>query len=63
MKKVKVDKKTCIGCGACVALAPESFEMDEKGKSKPIDPAGDDQAVIQSAIDSCPVKAISWEEK
>lgn len=28
MAKVGVDKNTCIGCGACWALAPQVFEED-----------------------------------
>lgn len=26
-------KKDCIGCGACAAIAPEYWEMDEEGLS------------------------------
>ena len=59
MKKVKVDGEKCLGCGSCVALASKSFKM-EKGKAVTLDPAGDSEEVIQSAIDSCPVGAINW---
>jgi ferredoxin len=62
-KKPVVDKAKCIGCGTCVALAAKSFKMDADGKSVAIDPAGDDEATIQNAIDSCPVAAISWKEE
>jgi ferredoxin len=33
--KVFVDKKRCIGCGACVSVCPKNFKLKE-GKSHPI---------------------------
>ena len=54
---VKVDKEKCIGCGACVAIAPETFEFDENGLSKVIDGAAPSEAATE-AIGSCPVGAI-----
>jgi len=64
MKKLVVDPNLCIGCGSCVALAPKTFSLDENsGKAKVINPAGDTPEVIQSAIDSCPVQAITWKEE
>lgn len=61
-RKVVVDQELCIGCGTCVGLCPNVFELDEEqGKSQVIMPEGGDEACIQDAIDSCPVSAISWE--
>lgn len=62
-KKAKIDPTLCIGCGTCPALAPKSFIMDDQsGKAIVIDPAGDPEETVQSAIDSCPVQAILWEK-
>lgn len=61
-KQLVVDKNKCIGCGTCVALAPKSFKMDDSGKSVALNPAQDNDEVIQNAIDSCPVDAISLKE-
>ena len=61
-KTLVVDKDKCIGCGACVAVAQKSFKMTSDGKSEAINPPGDDEATVQSAIDGCPVAAISWKE-
>lgn len=61
-KNAQVNPDTCIGCGACVAIAGKSFKMNDSGKSIAINPAGDDQETIQKAIDSCPVNAIAWGE-
>lgn len=62
-KQAKVDLSLCIGCGTCAALAAKSFKIGEDGKSVAIVPAGDDEATVQNAIDSCPVKAIGWENQ
>lgn len=34
MKRVVVDKNKCLGCGTCVALCPEIFELGEDGKAE-----------------------------
>jgi len=62
MKKVKIDESTCIGCGTCVALCPEVFELGEDGKAKvklQNSKTPKLQAEIDEAIEVCPVKAIS----
>ncbi len=30
---IEHDRMNCIGCGACAAIAPEFWEMDDDGKS------------------------------
>jgi len=54
---ILVDQNACIGCGACVALCPSVFEMNEEGKSHAI--SQDDVAGAQNAAASCPVQAIT----
>lgn len=34
MAKVVHFKKDCISCGACAAISPEYWEMDEEGMSQ-----------------------------
>jgi ferredoxin len=58
MKKVVVDEEKCIGCGTCVALAPGSFKLNEKGKSEPTELPKGDQKMIEEAIEACPAQAI-----
>jgi len=61
MANPKVDPNLCIGCGLCIQLCPAVFELGDDGKSHVINPTGDSEENIQSAIDSCPVSAISLE--
>ncbi len=73
---VKHDKDTCIGCGACAAVAPEYFEMEDgTAKAHLKDSDIDDRNVEVLEIDEdgvekcrkaeagCPVNCISVEEK
>lgn len=56
--KVVVDRETCIGCGACVATCPKSFEMKE-GKAHPIKDEVEKLTCEKEAEAGCPVDAIS----
>ncbi len=51
-----VDQNICIGCGACVALCPSGFKMNDQGKSTVTDGNAD---CAQKAAEACPVQAIS----
>ena len=58
--KLKVDKDICIGCGACQAIAPEVFEIDDDGLAKTIVeevPEENSEDAID-AKEGCPVNAI-----
>ena len=58
MSKIKVDKSKCIGCGICVSISPDVFEIGEDGKSQVKDENAEDG---EAAATSCPVNAISEE--
>lgn len=53
---ISVNKETCIGCGSCVALCPETFQMGNDGKSEVI--SQDNIECAKNAAESCPVQAI-----
>lgn len=53
---INVDKNLCIGCGACAAICPDSFKMNDEGKSEVI--GQNNQDCAQNAAQSCPVQAI-----
>jgi ferredoxin len=56
---VKINKKTCIGCGACAATCEGVFEMNDDMKAQVKKGADMKSGCIQDAIDGCPVDAIS----
>jgi ferredoxin len=61
--KVKVDEETCVGCGACVDICPEVFEMDEDvAVTKIEDVPADLQDSCNEAAEACPVEAIIVED-
>lgn len=62
--KIKIDKTKCIGCGTCVAICPEVFELTDEGKAKVKiqEFKGLKVQEVQEAVDSCPVVAIELVE-
>lgn len=56
---ISVNKETCIGCGTCASLCPDSFKIGEDGKSEPISQEVND--CVKNAVTSCPVQAITAE--
>jgi len=52
--------ETCIGCSACVAIAPEVFELDDNGLSVVLAADSYNEDDVNNAISACPVDAISW---
>jgi len=58
MVKIKVDSQKCIGCGACTATCPKTFEMVE-GKAKVKTPEVKKITCESEACDICPVGAIT----
>jgi len=57
--KIEINREICIGCGTCASIAPETFEIDDEGKSTVKNPKGNDEATILDAAKSCPVGAIT----
>ncbi len=62
--KVKVNRDSCIGCGACAAICEDVFEIDDEGLStaKVEEVEDDKKQEVQDAADSCPTGAIEVEE-
>lgn len=57
---LKVNEDLCIGCGACAAIAPEVFELNDNGLAQAImEPVAEEFVeVALEAKDSCPTSAI-----
>jgi ferredoxin len=60
--KVIVDRGLCIGIGNCVALAPTVFQLDSENKVIVLDVNSVGQDKVLSAVESCPVGALSAED-
>lgn len=58
MYKIRVDQDRCIGCGACVATCPGSFEL-KNGKAHVRKGSVEKLSCEKNAEAGCPVGAIS----
>lgn len=58
---VFVDEFTCIGCKNCANTAERTFIIEEDfGRARVCSQLGDRPALVQEAIDTCPVTCIHW---
>ena len=55
--KITIDQDKCIGCGACSATCPDSFEMKD-GKAHAIKAVVEKLSCESDAATGCPVGAI-----
>ena len=55
---IKIGQEKCIGCGSCVAICPDCFEMDEENKAKIKEDVTCNGGCNKEVIDICPVDAI-----
>ena len=56
--KIKILREKCISAGTCVAIAPDTFELDDEGKVILKNLDGNDEQTIIDAAKSCPTQAI-----
>jgi ferredoxin len=57
-----VDKTKCIGCGTCNVVCPEVFGSDEDYRAFVKIFSNYPENKVDTAIQSCPVKAIRWKK-
>lgn len=62
MAKIMQDHEICIGCGNCVAVCPENWEMGKDGKAKPKKTVVKEVGCNKAAAEGCPVECIHIEE-
>jgi ferredoxin len=57
---VKVNKELCIGCGTCVSICSECFQLGADNKAEAIESCDQNAHAekINQAKDACPVQAI-----
>jgi len=60
MKKVKVLKEACIGCGACQAICSEVYEIGDDGLAQVIVDEVPEEVESDAidALENCPTDAI-----
>ncbi len=56
---IKIDQEKCIGCGACVSLCEDVFELGDDGKAHVKEGANCSKCDCKAAAESCPVEAIT----
>ena len=73
--RIRVDREKCISAASCVAIAPDTFELDEEGKAVIKSKDGkktsdwtdyknlsEAEQIILDAAKSCPTEAIIIED-
>lgn len=55
---VEILRDVCIGAATCVAIAPETFQLDEQNLVYMVESDWDEDEIILAAAQSCPVFAI-----
>ena len=62
--KVRVDQESCTGCGLCLDLCPDMFELNDEAlaEAKQEDVPENLEDDVREAADECPVEAIVIEE-
>lgn len=70
MKKVKVNKDLCIGCGACQAIIDSVFQIGEDGLAETMEDSNaidtmeeETKETVMDALEGCPTSAIYLEEE
>lgn len=57
--KVRIDEDICTGCGLCVDICPEVFEMGETVSIVKVENVPSEfEEKVKEAVESCPVEAI-----
>lgn len=63
--KVVVDRRRCMGMGACESLAPEHFEVHDDGQVMLLreSVADESRMDVEAAVEGCPTEALRLEER
>lgn len=61
---VEIERDLCIGAATCVAIAPQTFNLDSEAKAILLETAGTDpDELVLDAAKSCPTAAIIIENE
>ena len=53
----------CVGCGACAATYPETFAIDDEGRSTVINSEVENEEELNEMASICPFGAIEVKEE
>ena len=56
--RVEVKRDLCIGAASCVAIAPNTFSLDDENIAIVKVPHGEPDETLLAAAQACPTKAI-----
>lgn len=56
--KIVIRRDLCIGAASCLAVAPNTFELDDENKAIVITPHGESDEELLLAARACPTYAI-----
>lgn len=56
--RTEIDRALCTSIGSCVAIAANTYELDEEGIARVKKQNGDSDEVILEAAKSCPTNAV-----
>lgn len=56
--KIEVKRDLCIGAAACLAVAPDVYELDDEMKAVVKNEKGADQETVLESAKACPTLAI-----
>lgn len=61
--KVTIDKDLCIGAATCTIIADKTFKLNDEQKAVIVDINAENLETVIQAAQSCPVDAITVEDK
>ncbi len=56
--RVAVDAESCMASGTCMSVAPNLFDMGDRGTAIPLHPVIERGAALDEAVSRCPTGAI-----
>ena len=63
ISKIAVDRDLCIAAVSCIAIASETWELDDESKVVVTDANSVDDETLVASAESCPTKAIFLYDK
>ncbi len=58
MPKIIHDRESCYGCGACVSVCPDNWEMGDDGKANCKNTEVEEVGCNKQAAEICPAQCI-----